>query len=145
MKKRIYLLMLALFLIVSFSNNVLPQEKQNNNTERIKQRAESLLQTIREERWDELYKFVVVFTGKNDSQTRQRMKISENADENEIKQKIGDWFKSLYGKTKPGEIIRPVRIDPKDKTLAYIGYKHGDLDAFAMRLIDGEWYYTQDY
>lgn len=128
-----------------FSVFCVAQEKNEGEEEKVYKRAEIFLQTIREGKWDEIYKFVVVVTGKKDAYTKSRMNISEEDNEKEIQKKVGDFFQNVYGTLKPEEIIAPVRFNPNDETLASITYMHGDKDGFHMRKVDGEWYYTLDY
>lgn len=122
--------------------NIFGQTDKTDETERLRKRTETFLQTIRNEKWDELYKFVVVVRHQNGSVTRQRMDVVENADE-DTKRQIAERFKKLYTAPKPGKIIR-ITIDKNNKTIALVEYEHEDLDGFDMILVDGEWYYTVD-
>lgn len=143
--KNFKFLMLLTLCFCLFSVSCFAQEKNETEEEKVYKRAESFLQTIRDGKWDEIYKFVVVVTGKKDKYTKIRMEISEEDDEKEIQKKVGDFFQQIYGSLEPEEIITPVRFNPKDDTLASITYMHGDKDGFHMRKVDGEWYYTLDY
>ncbi len=131
---------LAIFTSIGFA-----QDTQSNEEELILLRAESLLQTIRDENWFLLYDFVVVSTGKKDAETKSRLNIKDDDSDYDKRKKVGQFFKSVYGVVKPGKIVRPVRYWDKEKTLVGIGYRHGDLDGFYMRKVDEEWYYTLDY
>ncbi len=125
---------------------IFPVSAQVQTTEAeaiVQKRAEEFLETIRLEHWNEIYKFVIVSTGKFDKKTRLIMNIPENATEEEAIQKVGEFFKKVYGKKKPGRVLS-VSIWEKDKTIAGIAYHHGDKDGFTMKFVDGDWYYTFD-
>ncbi len=115
----------------------------NSADDKINKRAEEFLSAIRTENWEACTSYIIVITEKHDKYTRMRMGISENADQEEIKEKIISFFKGLYEKVKPGKIMS-IKINPKDKKLVLISYRHGDLDGFYMREVDDEWYYTID-
>jgi hypothetical protein len=118
-------------------------QTNDDETQKVRERAEAFLHTAREKKWDELFKFVVIIKHQNGLVIKQRMDVAENADE-ETKNQIAERFKNLYTAPKPGKIIG-VKLNEKDKMTAQITYKHEDLDGFDMILIDGEWYYTIDY
>jgi hypothetical protein len=130
----------VLFLIFSFS---LFAQTSVDETQKVKERAEKFLQIVREEKWDETHKFVVVIVHQDGKVIRKRMDSAENADE-ETKKQIAESFRKLYTAPKPGNIVR-VKLNEKDKTVALIEYEHEDLDGFDMVLIDGEWYYTMTF
>jgi len=131
----------ALFLV--FSVSLLAQDN-TSTIEAVKLRANTMLKVAREKKWDELYKYVVVVTGKHDKATRRRMEISDNATEEEIREKVAGWFKRLYEAPQPYGVV-DVRLDDKDKSRALIEYIHEDIDGFYMVFVGGEWYYTLEY
>jgi len=137
------LVVFAGIFLIGLSSNISAQA-ENNETANVKKRAETLLQTIREEKWDELDKFVVIVTEQIDKETGKRTKIFHFVDDIETKGKVIRRFKRLYAALKPGKTAG-VRLDEKDQTVAHITYKHEDKDGFDMVLIDGEWYYTIEY
>ena len=116
---------------------------ESSTIENLKSRAEVFLETIRQEEWDTLVSYTVVGAGAMDRIMRTRLKISSDENSDIAKAKVGKWFRQLYGVVKPGA-IRAVNIDQNDPSIALIEYRHGDLDAFKMRQIEGEWYYTLD-
>ncbi|NNE98539.1 MAG: hypothetical protein HKN25_05910 [Pyrinomonadaceae bacterium] len=143
MKNRNQVVVLCLFLLGLFAASCSAQEeKADEKTEKVKIRAEKFLQTVREERWSDIYKLVDVSTGKASSYSKDRFDITENDSEEAATRKVGDFFKSVYGAVKPGHIRS---IEFKRDTFALISYWAGDLDGFYMHKIDGEWYYTLDY
>ena len=134
----LFLVPLASFvLLTSYSH----AQDDTDKLEAVRQRANLILQTAREKKWDEMYKFSVVVTGQRDEETRRRMGISENADESEIKKKVAAHFRPVWELPPPGEILK-IRFKEKDRTIALIEYRHEDRDGFNMVQIDGEWYHT---
>lgn len=109
----------------------------------VRMRAQELLRTLQQRKWTEAVRFVIVVTGKHDATTRTRMGIPHGATREVIDQRVAEWFQQLYDVVQPGTTVS-VRFDSRDKTLAQVTYRAGDLDAFYMRLVDGEWYYTLD-
>ncbi len=144
MNKRISkLIVFAGFLLIGLSLNTSAQS-ESDETANVKKRAETLLQTIREEKWDELDKFVVIATEQIDKETGNRKKIFHFADDIETKEKVISRFKQTYSVLKPGKIIT-VGVSKNDKTIAGVSYKHGDKDGFRMVQVNGEWYYMLEY
>ncbi len=137
------LIVFAGIFLIGLSSNISAQA-ENNETANVKKRAETLLQTIREEKWDELDKFVVIVAEQIDKETGKSTKIFHFVDNIETKEKVIGRFKEVYSVLKPGKIIT-VRVSEKDKTTAGVSYKHGDKDGFDMVLIDGERFYTIEY
>ncbi len=129
--------------LIGLSSNISAQA-ENNETPNIKKRAETLLQTIREEKWDELDKFVVIVTEQIDKETGKRKKIFHLVENIETKEKVISRFKRTYSVLKPGKILS-VRVSEKDKTIARVEYKHEDRDGFRMVQVNGEWYYMLVY
>lgn len=101
-------------------------------------RADHLLQRLRAEQWTEAAGFVSV-----DLIAQQRMEIPEGASPEAQTQRVANWFEEIYGNVKPGS-IHSIELDPVDPQLVLVTYRAGDLDAFNMRLIDGEWMYILD-
>ena len=101
----------------------------------VRTRAAQLLDELRAGRWIEAAEFVTA-----DKVTRERMGIPEGADPHETREEIAVWFRTLYESVPPG-VVHSVEIS-SDPTFALVTYRAGDLDAFYMRLVDGEWYYT---
>lgn len=146
MKRKSHLFAIFVTVVVgSLSLSCVAQEKSETEADSVYDRAETLLQTIRDKKWDEIINFVVVKTAKKDKATKTRMNISDKDSEEEIAKKTGDFFKQVYGVDKPGKIMRPIRFNKKDPTLATVTYRHGDIDNFNMRNVAGEWFYTLDY
>ncbi len=137
------LVVFAGIFLIGLSSNISAQA-ENNETPNIKKRAETLLQTIREEKWDELDKFVVIVTEQIDKETGKRKKIFHLVENIETKEKIISRFKQTYSVLKPGKILS-VRVSEKDKTIARVEYKHEDRDGFRMVQVNGEWYYMLVY
>lgn len=138
--KKYKLFYLAAIILIG-SVNLLAQTN-SDETQKIKLRAENFLQTVREEKWDETYKFVAFIVHKDGKSIRKRLDAPENFDE-EIKKQIAERFRKLYTAPKPGKTAR-VTIYGKDKTVALIEYMHEDLDGFNMILVDDQWYYAID-
>lgn len=112
----------------------------------VRARAETLLQLLREEKWEDAADFVLVA-----ETTRRYLGISEEAGPEVKREKVARFYEEMYGirdpntptqlRYRPGH-VRSVRIDPKDPDLAHISYRHSDLDGFEMRLSEGRWYYS---
>ncbi len=119
-------------------------QSETDETDRAKQRAETLLQIIREEKWNELDKFVVEIKLQIDKKTGNSVKTFHKITDNQTKEKVIARFKRTYSRLKPGKIYE-ITLDSKDKTRAFISYKHEDRDGFTMVLLDGEWYYAMEY
>ena len=105
----------------------------------VRGRADAFLASLREGRWKEAAEFVLL-----DEVTQERMEISKDTEPEVRSGIIAKWLQRLYGRVKPGS-VHSVRLDPKDKNLALIMYRHGDLDGFHMRFANGNWYYTLDW
>ncbi len=120
-------------------------QREHNTAERARARAEALLDLLREGRWNDAARFCVAVTGQHDRTTRKRLGIPDDADGSVVLAKAAEWFKGLYDeKNSRPRGVQSVRIDPNDQTLAHVNYRSWDLDAFSLRLVDGEWYYTLD-
>jgi len=102
----------------------------------VRARAETLLQLLRAKQWGDAADFVLI-----DEVARRRFGISGGADPEASREEAARFFEGMYGSLWPGS-VRSVRIDPKDPELALVAYRCGDLDAFRMRLADGEWSYS---
>ncbi len=138
-------LIFASVIILSYSAIAQNASAQENQAEKAaRERAEQLLETVRSERWLDVYDFVVIKTGKNDKETRERMGITGSDSLETVKQKVGQFFKNLYGQLKPGK-IKAAKLNDNDKTRVLISYRHEDLDGFYLKLVDGEWYYTLEF
>ena len=101
--------------------------------------AETFLETLRDNRWEEAADFVLL----NDA-ARNRFGFSANASDAEVAAEVSKLFRQLYEAIDPGP-IRALRVDPQgtgDTDLVLVEYRHGDLDAFHMRRIDGRWFYS---
>ena len=99
-------------------------------------RAQELVAALRRADWSMAARFVYL-----DGNTRARMGIASGAGVDEARPKIEAWFRTLYGTMRPGP-VHSVRIDPSEPTRATVSYRHGDLDAFAMRFVNGDWFYV---
>jgi hypothetical protein len=106
-------------------------------------RAQGLLRKLQQRKWTETVPYVIVATGKHGATTRRRMGIPDGATSEVIEKRVAEWFRQLYDVAQPGTDVS-VRIDSRDKTWARVTYRAGDLDAFHMRLVDGQWYYALD-
>ena len=144
MKTRKFRFWILLIFAGTLAFNTFAQTEEVNEIEQVRKGAETFLQTIREEKWDELDNFVVIATEQTDKETGKRTKVFHFADNKETKEKIVSRFKQTYSVLKPGKIIT-VSINQKDKTIAGVSYKHGDKDGFRMVLVKGEWYYMVEY
>jgi len=102
----------------------------------IRGRAEELLSALRQKDWGKASSFVLL-----DDQTRQQIGIPQAADPQTAQGQAAAWFERLYGTVAPGS-VQSVVISVQDPSVARVTYRHDDLDAFAMRLVDGEWFYT---
>ena len=101
-------------------------------------RAEELLVALKRADWSMAARFVYL-----DGNTRARMGIASGVGSVEAGPKIEAWFRTLYGTVRPGS-VHSVTIDPSDPTRARVSYRHGDLDAFTMRFVNGDWFYVVD-
>jgi len=102
----------------------------------VRGRAEELLSALRQKNWGKAASFVLL-----DDDTRQRMSIPQGAHPQTVQDQAAAWFKRLYGTVAPGG-VRSVEISVQDPSVARVTYRHEDLDAFTMRLVDGKWFYT---
>ncbi len=102
----------------------------------VRGRAEALLTALRQRDWGKAASFVLL-----DDDTRLRMGIPQGADPRTVQAQAAAWFEGLYGTVTPG-FVRDVVILDQDPNVARVTYRHGDLDAFIMRQVDGEWFYT---
>ena len=118
-------------------------QAQSSAIKAVKLRAEAFLETIRQQKWGELTEYTVIEAGRDDESMRSRLGIHLDADRATIEKNVEIWFRKIYGSILPGPIIS-LTIDSNDRTKALIQYRHGDLDAFEMHQIDGEWYYYLD-
>jgi hypothetical protein len=106
----------------------------------VRQRTEKFLQTIRDEKWDELHRYVVIVTHKGrDEKTVEQ--VTDSPEDDNSRSIVVSRLKAVYERLKPGQ-IRSIRLAGIDNSAAFIGYRHGDLDGFDMILFDGEWFYT---
>lgn len=129
----------VLLTVVPFIAPSCVQHSQSQELAALRARAEALLQVLRDGRWNEAAEFV-----STDKITHQQIGIPDGASPEARRAKIARWFERIYGSVKPGS-VHSVRIDPRDPSLALVSYRAGDLDAFNMRLADGEWLYTLDW
>ena len=113
--------------------------KEDPKVDRARARAEALLSAVRQRDWSKAASFVLL-----DDDTRRRMGIPQNADSRTVQDRVGAWFERLYGTVAPGGVHNVV-ISNQDPNVARVTYRHGDLDAFIMRLVDGEWFYTLNH
>jgi hypothetical protein len=102
----------------------------------VRGRAQELLSALRQKDWGKASSFVVL-----DDETRQQMGIPEGADRQSAQGRAAAWFERLYGTVVPGA-VQNVVISRQDPSVARVTYRHDDLDAFTMRLVDGKWFYT---
>jgi hypothetical protein len=106
--------------------------------ENAQSRAEELLSAIRNSDWAAAARFVHL-----DANTRARMGIADGVARQEAVPEIETWFRAIYGTVRPGS-VHSVAIDPSEPTRARVSYRHDDLDAFSMRLVNGDWFYVVD-
>jgi len=138
--------LLLLPFVLTTANLALCGEKAGAEQEasaRVQKRAEALLEVLRAGQWDKAAPLVITAAGKHDRETRRRLGIPGGATAEAVGEKVGGWFRGVYGRVRPGRVLS-VRILGPDREYALVHYKHGDRDAFRMRLVDGEWYYTLD-
>jgi hypothetical protein len=119
-----------------------PQEQQASA--RVQKRAEALLKVLRAKQWSKAAPLVVTAAGKHDQDTRRRLDIPKEAAAEVIREKVAAWFQHMYESVPPGE-VSSVKILGPDEDYATVYYLHEDLDAFSMRLVDDQWYYTLEF
>jgi hypothetical protein len=117
------------------------QATQQELSDRLRERAEALLEVLRAGQWSKAAPLVITATGKHDQETRRRLEIPAGATAELIGEKVGTWFQGMYGKVRPGQ-VESVQILGPDQDFALVQYRHEDLDGFSMRLVEGKWYYT---
>jgi len=130
-------LAVALILVVLLGgacDGLLRREAQPREDAR--SRAEELLAALRSGDWGMAARFVYL-----DEYTRARMGIASDTTGEEPMPKIEAWFRTIYGSVRPGS-VHAVTIDPSEPTRARVSYRHGDLDAFSMRFVNGDWFYV---
>jgi hypothetical protein len=110
--------------------------KESRIAEGVEPRAAQLLAALRNADWTSAARFVYL-----DTNTRDRMGIGRDVSTEEAKPKVEAWFTKLYGTVRPG-LLRSVTVDPAEPTRATVSYRHGDLDAFTMRFVNGDWFYV---
>jgi hypothetical protein len=111
---------------------------------RARERAEGLLKVLRAKQWDKAAPFVIVATGKEDTESRRRMGIAKDATPVEITVKVGAWFKAQYDKGAKIGNINSVNAVERNKDYVLVTYQHEDKEGFNMRRVGDEWYYTLD-
>jgi hypothetical protein len=107
--------------------------------DRARSQAEQLLEFLRTRQWAQAADFVLL-----DDTTRGRFRLSADTDATVIAKHVEELFRELYEGQPPGS-IESVRIDPYetgDTKLTLVSYRHGDLDAFHMRLVNDRWLYS---
>jgi len=132
-----------------------PPASKDKKLAAVRARAETLLQLLRDEQWKHAADLVLI-----NAKTRQYFRLSEEVNEKQCRERIAEKFQGMYRSVKstqpsnaPGQtrpvghrpgFVKSIRFDRTDLDLAWVSYRHGDLDAFPMRFADGEWYYTYD-
>jgi len=114
----------------------LPEEER---TETARSQASELLETLRAGEWAQATNFVLL-----DDAARTRFDLPQGVDRSSLAQPVEELFRNLYENIPPGSVVS-VRLDPyqtDDMDLVQVSYRHGDLDAFYMRLVDGRWLYS---
>ena len=115
---------------------------QTDDEERIaaaRSQAMELLAILRAGEWAKATDFVLL-----DEAARIRFDLPKDIDRPSIARRVEELFRDLYEEPPPGS-VSSVRLDPYqtgDVNLVQVTYRHGDLDAFLMRLIDGRWMYS---
>lgn len=77
------------------------------------------MQTIREEKWEDLDKFVIIVDLKKDEATGAIIETFQKVDSEELKEKVIARFQKIYGSLKPGKNAG-ARLNEKNKSLARI-------------------------
>ena len=111
-------------------------DTEEKNLQVVRARGEQFLSLLRAQQWDEASEMVLL----NDA-AYHRFNFRTQNEPEVLKGEIAKLFKQVYSNVKPGALVS-VRMKPGDPPLASIAYRHGDLDAFNMRLSDGQWYYS---
>ena len=127
-------LALIVALLLGGACDRVPRE-ESHALEGAQSRAEELVVALRKADWSMAARFVYL-----DGNTRARLGIAGGVGVEEAVPKVEAWFRTLYGTVRPGS-VHSVRIDPNEPTRATVSYRHGDLDAFTMRFVDGDWFY----
>ena len=129
-----FFIVTIILVMVSFVESVASPDLRD-----VRARTDRFLQLLRSELWNEAASFVA-----GDPITQQRLSIPHGASPGARSQLVATWLEALYRNVKPGPIYS-IELDPQDPSLALVTYRAGDLDAFNMRLTDGEWMYTLDW
>jgi translation initiation factor IF-1 len=104
--------------------------------ERARSRAENLVAALRNGDWRKAGRFVHL-----DGNTRSHMGIASDEGVKTARPKIEAWFRMMYGKVRPGQVVS-VKIDPSEPKRALVSYTHEDLDGFHMHFVNGDWFYV---
>lgn len=114
-----------------------PTDEEKTN--RARSQAEQFLEILRTRQWAQATDYVLL----NDA-ARSRFGLPEDTDAPEIAKRVEELFRKLYESRPPGS-ISSVTIDPHDTgdgNLILVSYRHGDLDAFHMKLVNDHWLYS---
>jgi hypothetical protein len=133
--------MLLTVMFISLNLAVCDEATEQEPGIHVEKRAEALLEILRAGQWDKATPLVITATGAHDQETRRRLDIPEGATSEVIGEKVAAWFRGMYRRVRPGPVSSVDILGP-DQDFALVQYRHEDLDAFSMRLVDGEWYYT---
>ena len=128
-------LALIVALLLGGACDRVPRE-ESHAPEGAQSRAEEFVAALRKADWSMAARFVYL-----DGNTRARMGIASGVGVEEAEPEIEAWFETLYGTVRPGS-VHTVTLDPSEPTRARVSYRHGDLDAFTMRFVNGEWFYV---
>ena len=105
----------------------------------VRSRAEQLLELLRLQQWARATEYVLM-----NREALNRFALPPDAPRATIASRVEELFRELYEDRPPGPIVA-VRRDPDrsgNTERALVSYRHGDLDAFYMRLVGDQWLYS---
>ncbi len=129
---------LVLCFLAGFAQCTVPPETTVDEADVEKQTGE-FLDALRERDWSGAADRVLL----NES-ARTQFGLPASADAEIIVSRITSLFRTMYESNPPGG-ISSVRRDPAgtgDRDLVMVSYRHGDLDGFYMRRVEGRWFYA---
>lgn len=132
-------MLMMILLMTLFSVACTSDLTEEQRIETARSQASELLAILRAGEFAKATDFVLL-----DDAVRTRFDLPKGIDRTSLAQHVEELFRRLYEDRAPGPVAS-VRVDPDqtgDMNLVQISYRHGDFDAFLMRLVDGRWLYS---
>ena len=130
------LLTTCLLTLILLLTSACESDKPEDQYAQVRIRAEALIQALQNEQWLAAADYVLM-----NQKTEERIEMFMCEDKSKPKQCLADFFQTLYSTLKPGEIYDINQLD-SDEDLVLVTYRHGDIDGFRMRNVNGQWWYV---